>query len=111
MVAPIDAKVTFEVEGETITLRLNFRSIALLEAAGLDLFSPQGVEMTLAKSAIMCRCLAVTDHPAMTDDEALATTVKAGAAFGAAVMDLIARFGGKTDEPEGNAPAAETTAD
>jgi len=106
MVAPVDSKVEVEVDGEAFTLRLNFRSISLLEEAGLDLFSPNGFDMTLARSAMMCRCLAITDHPAMVDDEALAIVTRAGQAFGAAVLDLIARFGGKPDEStEGKAPA------
>ena len=107
MVAPVDSKVEVEVDGETITLRLNFRSISLLEEAGLDLFSPEGFDMTLARSAVMCRCLAITDHPTMTDDEALAIVARAGQSFGVAVLDLIARFGGKPDESaEGNEEAA-----
>lgn len=111
MVAPVDSKVEIEVEGETISLRLNFRSISLLEAAGLDLFAPEGFDLTLARSAIMCRCLAITDHSAMSDDEALAIVTRSGQTFGAAVLDLIARFGGKPDEEaEGNAQAGKTKA-
>lgn len=111
MVAPVDSKVELEVEGETITLRLNFRSISLLEEAGLDLFSPQGIPMTIARSAVMCRLLAVNEHPDMTDEEALAYVTHAGAAFGRAVIDLINRFGGAAEEPgEGNALRAKKTA-
>lgn len=111
MVAPVDSKVELEVAGETFTLRLNFRSISMLEEAGLDLFSVDGFAMTLARSAIMCRCLAISDHPLITEDESLAIVARAGQAFGAAVLELIARFGGKPDEEdEGNAKAAPTTA-
>lgn len=108
MVAPIDAKVTFEAGGESIALRLNFRSLSLLEAAGLDLFSQAGIAMTLGKTAIMCRCLAVNDHPAMTDDEALAIAARHGEAFGLAVLGLIAKFGGEGDE--GNVAGASLAA-
>ena len=111
MVAPVDSKVTVSVDGEAITLRLNFRSISLLEEAGLDLFSPEGFDMTLGRSAIMCRCLAITDHPALSDDEALAIVARAGKDFVVAVLDLIARFGGKPDEEaEGNVETAEAKA-
>ncbi|MGJ0236985.1 hypothetical protein ACQEPB_00490 [Novosphingobium fluoreni] len=112
MVAPVDSKVELQVDGETITLRLNFRSISLLEDAGLDLFSPEGFDMTLARSAIMCRCMAITDHPGMADDEALAIVTRTGQAFGVAVLDLIARFGGKPDESaEGKDRASPETID
>lgn len=109
MVAPVDSKVELEVEGETIVLRLNFRSISLLEEAGLDLFSKDGFDMTLSRSAIMCRCLSITDHPDMTADEALAIVARTPAdkPFAGSVLELIARFGGKPDEePEGNVEAA-----
>ena len=104
MVAPIDASVTFDVGGETIALRLNFRSIALLEAAGLDLFGVEGVKMTLVTSARMLQCLSVNDH-ALSDDEALAVVARHGEAFGKAVLECIARFGGKVED-EGNVEAA-----
>lgn len=103
MVAPIDAKVSFEVEGEPITLRLNFRALALCEQRGVDMFSPNGINMTLTNAAKLLQSLAVTDHPEMNDDEALAVIVKYGMAdFGARIGELIVSFGG---EGEGNAKA------
>lgn len=105
MVAPIDSKVVLQVEGEDITLRLNFRTISLLEEAGLDLFSADGFHMTLARSAILCRCLAICDHPQMSDDEALAVVARSRGEFAGSVLELIAKFGGK-DDPEGNGEAA-----
>lgn len=111
MVAPVDSKYVLEIDGEAITLRLNFRSISLLEEAGLDLFAEEGVTMTLARSAIICRCLAVCEHPDMGDDQALAIVARSGVEFGRAVIELIARFGGKPDEDtEGNGPAAKKKA-
>lgn len=104
MVAPIDAKVVYEAGDEKITLRLNFRSISLLEENGLDLFTENGVKMTLARSATMLKCLSINDHPEMTDDEALAAVVKGKSEFGMAVIELLAKFGGKEDE--GNVKAA-----
>jgi hypothetical protein len=111
MVAPIDAKEVLKAGGDELTLRLNFRSISLLEESGLDLFSEAGVHMTLAKSALLVKCLAVTDHPALTEDEALAIVVADQAAVGRAVLNLIARFGGKAEEEgEGNGRAAKAAA-
>ncbi|WP_285020232.1 hypothetical protein [Novosphingobium sp. fls2-241-R2A-195] len=111
MVAPVDSKYDLKIDGETITLRLNFRSISLLEEAGLDLFSEEGVIMTLSRSAIICRCLAISEHPDMGDDQALAIVARSGVEFGKAVIELIARFGGKPDEDEeGNAQAAKKRA-
>lgn len=102
MVAPIDAKSVLTVEGEDITLRLNFRSIALCEAVGLDLFTENGVAMTLAKSATLLKCLAANDHD-LSDDEALAIVVKSKLGFGEAVLALMGQF---TGEPEGNVKGA-----
>lgn len=106
MVAPIDAKGEVQADGETFTIRLNWRSIAMLEDHGLDLFSAEGVKMTLARSAVMMRCLAVNDHPDLTDDEALAVIVKSRENFAVAVLDLITRFGGEADEGNGKAAKA-----
>lgn len=111
MVAPVDAKVELEAEGETITLRLNFRSISLLEEHGLDLFAEEGVKMTLSKSARMLCCLAVEDHPDLTPDQALAIIRSTGQQFGYAVIELIQRFGGKPSEDVGgNGEAADQAA-
>ncbi len=108
MVAPIDAKVTFEVEGEPITLHLNFRALALCEQRGVDLFSPNGINMTLTAAAQLLRSLAVTDHPDMNEDEARAIVVKYGMAdFGARIGELIVSFGG---EDEGNEKAGKKPA-
>lgn len=98
MVAPIDAKVTFEAEGEPFTLRLNFRALALCEARGVDMFSPDGVQMTLTRAATLLRSLAVTDHPEMSEDEALAVVVRYGMGeLGARIGELLTAFGGGTE--------------
>lgn len=107
MVAPIDAKVTFEVEGEPITLRLNFRSIALAEAAGINLLGGDGANLTPTRSAMLVKCLAVQDHPEFTEDHTLAIVAKAPVELAQALVDLWGQFGGKAD-PEGNAKRAKT---
>lgn len=108
MVAPIDAKVSFEVEGETITLRLDWQSIAMMEDMAVSLFSADGLNLTLSKCATLVKCMTVSTKPEMTLDEALAIVVKHGIAeVGGIILELIAKFGGKPDEgSEGNVEAA-----
>lgn len=108
MVAPIDAKSVIEVDGEPITLRLCYRSIALGEQLGVDLFAEEGIDLTLSKAALLVKCLAITEHPTITEDEALAVVMRYGISnIGPVILDLIARFGGKSDDAdaEGKAPA------
>lgn len=111
MVAPIDAKVSFEVEGETITLRLDWQAIALMEDMAVSLFSADGLDLTLSKCATLVKCMTVSTRPDMSLDEALAIVVKHGIGeVGTAILELIAKFGGKPDEEgdgEGNGEAAE----
>lgn len=99
MVAPIDAKASFQVEGETISLRLNFRSLALADAEGIDVMA--GKPLAPLKVAVLLRCLAVQDHPEMTDEEAFAIVIRGGAEAGAAIADLFSKFGG-AKSAEGN---------
>ena len=111
MVAPIDAVTVIDIDGEAITLRLNFQTIAMGEQLGVDLFSGQGIEFTLARSALLVKALSCADHPGMSEDEALAIVVRHGGdRIAAVVLDLCDRFGGKADEPkkdtEGNVPKA-----
>jgi hypothetical protein len=101
MVAPIDAKATFEVEGETFTLHLNFRALALAKREGVDLMS--GKELDALEMATALRCLAVQAHPDMTDEVAFAIIVKGGQSAGAAIAALFSDFGGKS---EGNGKKA-----
>lgn len=98
MVAPIDAKVSLEAEGETFSLRLNFRALALAKSEGVDLLS--GIEPDPLQIATAVRCLAVQEHPNMTDDEAFALVVRHGDAVSAALTELFDKFGG---EAGGNA--------
>lgn len=101
MVAPIDAKASFEVEGETITLRLNFRALALTKKEGVNLMA--GGAMDPVDVATALRCLAAQDHPEMTDEEAFAIVVRGGEAVGDAFTTLFSQFGGSA---EGNAKPA-----
>lgn len=105
MVAPVDSKIELEVEGETFILRLNFRTLALLEQAGLDPFSGDGFQLSTSRLAMMCMCLTVEDHAEMKDAEALAIVVRSGGKFAEKVKDLFERFGGmpETESTEGKA--------
>lgn len=94
MVAPVDSKVELTVEGETFTLRLNFRTLALLEQAGLDPFGPEGFSLSASRMAMMCMCLAVVEHPDLTDTDALAIVVRSKGEFALKVRELFANFGG-----------------
>lgn len=110
MVAPIDAKVCFEVEGETVTLRLDWQAIAMMEEMSVSLFSTDGLDLTLSKAATLVKCMSLAARPDMSIDEALAIVVKGGIGeVGGHILELIAKFGGKPDEDgeaEGNVEAA-----
>lgn len=113
MVAPIDAKSVITVEGEEFTFRLCFRSIAMGEQLGVNLFSEEGIDFTITKVALLVKCLTIVDHPELTEDDALAIAVRHGIEnMAPLILDLLNRFGGKADETsaEGKAnPAAKRT--
>lgn len=94
MVAPIDAKATFTVDGEAFTLRLNFRALALAKAAGVNLIGVTSLDPL--DIAIAVRCLAAQEHPDLTDDIAFALVVRDGEAVSKAIADLFEQFGGGT---------------
>lgn len=94
MVAPVDSMVKLEVEGETFILRLNFRTLALLEKAGLDPFTGDGFPVSTVRLAMMCLALTIEDHPSLSDAEALAIVVRSGVQFTEKVKELFENFGG-----------------
>ena len=99
-IAPIDSKVTVEAGGETITLRLNFRALALAKQAGINLMA--GGELDPLDMSVAVRCLAVDAHPDFTDEQAFALIVTNGETVGKALAEL---FGAFTKAAEGNAKA------
>lgn len=108
MVAPIDAKATFEVEGETITLRLNFRTLSMAHKQGVDLMAGNA-EMDIFHVVTLVRCLAVADHPEMDDEEAFAIVAKGRDAATEAITSLVSEFGAEAtseDAPKGNRKGA-----
>lgn len=96
-IAPIDSRVEFEAGGDTFTLRLNFRALALAKKSGVNLMA--GGELDPLDMAVAVRCLAVDAHPNMTDDEAFALIVADGERVGKALAELFAAF---TKAAEGN---------
>ncbi len=106
MVAPIDAKVTFEVEGEPITLRFNFRAISLAEQNGIDLLNESAADLRPSQAATLVKCLAAQDHPDFTEDHALAIVMKAPEAMRDALITLFAEYGGKASGGNGKTEAA-----
>lgn len=104
MVAPLDAKATFEVEGEPITLRLNFRSISLAEDHGIDLMSGSGLgaELKPTKAAVLVKCLAVQEHPDFTEDHTIAIVQQAPDALRDALVELFSKYAGQAEgNPKG----------
>jgi hypothetical protein len=99
MVAPLDAKVTFDVEGEPITLRLNFRSIALAEKHGIDILNGGGIGLSSTQAAMLVKCLAIQEHPDFTEDHTMAIVARSPEALADALVELFTSYSG---EPEGN---------
>lgn len=97
MVAPIDAKAVIEADGESITLRLNFRTISLAEAAGIDMFDSFSMDRqtTLSMSRLV-KALATPDHEGQFDAEQwLAITLRSGPQIVAAIQELMLGAAGK----------------
>jgi hypothetical protein len=87
------------VEGEPITLRLNFRSIALAEKEGIDILNGGGMGLSSTQAAILVKCLAVQEHPDFTEDHTMAIVAKAPEALGSALVELFTFY---SAVPEGN---------
>ncbi|HEY8604726.1 hypothetical protein [Tsuneonella suprasediminis] len=97
MVAPIDAKAEFEVEGETVTLRFNFQAIALADQHGIDLLNDGFTELRPVQAATLLKCLGAQDQPDWTEDHALAVVVKAPEMVREALISLFTEYGGKAE--------------
>ncbi|MDE0878926.1 MAG: hypothetical protein OSB00_09755 [Sphingomonas bacterium] len=98
MVAPIDAKATLDVDGETFTLTMNFRTIALAEDRRSDVVTSFGQgKPTVSGMALLIWAFARPAHPELTEDEALALALHYGDVTGAALGDLFERASAKGD--------------
>lgn len=93
--APIDGKVTIEAAGDTFTLRLNFRTIALAKAQGVDVFRPEN--MDVLQSAQLLKALATPEHPDLSDDHALALVLHHGEELKDGLATLFATLSPKSD--------------
>jgi hypothetical protein len=103
MIAPIDAKVSFEAEGETITLRLNMRTVALANEQGIDLIYGGFEALNSTQMTGLLLALSAPDHPELSDGQALAIITRATTAFGEALAKLFLLAAGAPDEAlEGN---------
>lgn len=101
MVAPVDAVAVLEAEGDKFTLRLNFRTIALAEAEGIDLFDPASLNaLTTIGTAKLVRCLARAEHPDFTDEHGLALALRHGEAVTQKLFELMSRAAGKGGDGE-----------
>lgn len=114
MVAPIDATATLDVDGEPITLAMNFRTIALAEDAREDVVTGFGEGRTNVSSlALLVWAFARPAHPELTHDQALTLVFQHGSAVGAALRTVFekasakpAKGDGAAHPPESGAPAA-----
>ena len=102
MVAPIDAKAQFVVEGETITLRFNFQAISLAEQNGIDLLNSGIAELRPLQAVTLLKCLGAQDHPDFTEDHWLAVVRHHPDEMREALISLFTDYGGKAEA--GNAP-------
>ncbi len=101
MIAPLDSKALFEAGGETFTIRLNFQTIALADEHGIDLLFGGFPKLSSVKMAVLIRCLAVCDHPDMTNDQALAIVAQADERLGKALAVLYLGAAGVPDDVAG----------
>ena len=100
MLAPIDATVALNGGDNELTLRLNWRALAMAKDEGVNLVSG-AVEDELDLAAAL-RCLAHQDHPEIDNDTALAWILTYPVEVSAAIEELLVKFGAIV---EGNRPA------
>lgn len=93
MLAPIDAVATVEAGGDTITLTLNFRTLALCARGGVDLLAEGGAgELDVYKMATVIAAFAKPAHPDFTDEDAFALLVRHGTEASQGVTRLLSAF-------------------
>lgn len=102
MVAPLDAQATLDVDGETITLAMNFRTIALAEEVKEDVVTGFGEGRTNVSSlALLVWAFAQPAHPTLSQDQALTLVFQHGSAVGAALRTVFERASAKPDKAAG----------
>lgn len=107
MVAPIDAKATLEVEGETFTLAMNMRTFALAKQAGFNFFAMKaGDQLDAFDLTAILKAFATPAHPAMTEEEAFAIALRHGDALGATIQRMSEEFGAQVKAGDARPPKA-----
>lgn len=109
MVAPIDARATLEAEDETITLVMNWRTIALAEEVRADAVTAfGGGRSTLSGMALLVWAFAQPEPgaagaAALTRDEALALCMRHGEATGKALARVFKLGAAAEDDDDADA--------
>lgn len=95
MLDPTDAKAEVKVGGETIVLRLNFRSIALAQKHGINLLTDKAPELEESDGLVLVKCLAYEEQPYFTEDHVITMISQNAAGVQKALIELFAEYGGK----------------
>ena len=105
MVAPIDASASFEADGESFTLRMNFRTIALAEAEQPTALMNFGQgRPTVSGMALLIWAFAQPAHEDLTKDQALALAIRHGDAVGKALREVITGSSAVAEPGKGDGP-------
>ncbi len=91
MVAPLDSRTTIAAGDETITLAMNFRTIALAEAEQVDVVTTMGADGSLSSPALLVWAFAQEVHPGLSKDQALAIVFHYGKAAAEALTAIYAK--------------------
>jgi len=113
MVAPIDARATFEAAGETFQLAMNYRTIALAEDAKPDVVTAFGTgKPTITGMTTLVWAFAQPAHPDLTLDQALAIVMQHSDAAGSALGEcfhLGTKGAAAPDDADANPPETKTS--
>ncbi len=91
MVAPLDSRTTIAAGDETVTLAMNFRTIALAEAEQVDVVSTMGADGSLSSPALLIWAFAQEAQPGLTKDQAMAIVFHHGKAAAEALTAIYAK--------------------
>lgn len=104
MVAPIDARATVTVDGESFALVMNYRTIALAEDAKPDVVTTFGSgRPTLTGMATLVWAFAQPAHPELSQDEALALVLRGSKDIGDALGQCFRLATKGADAPDDDA--------
>lgn len=115
MLAPIDARAEVEAVGERIVLRLNFRTLALAKAAGVNLLAVSLTEIDPLDMALVVEAFAKPEQPQFDAEQAFALICINPEGCREALVSLSGAFasameGGKPNPPKpGTKPKRSTS--